>query len=161
MNIFEKSQHGRQASSQIPNVNTAALDLSDKWLRKDEPLLPELSELEVIRHFTGLSQKNYCIDTQFYPLGSCTMKYNPRGVQHAVMLNAFKEHHPLALAESSQGFMHCLFELQQYLKAITGMAGVSLTPMAGAQGEWAGVAMIRAYHRDRNDLERTEMLITF
>ncbi len=159
MNIFEKSQQGRQAASQIPTVDEKALDLSDKWLRKNAPLLPELSELEVVRHFTALSQKNYCIDTQFYPLGSCTMKYNPRGVQQAAMLGAFKDHHPLSLSSASQGFMHCLYELQQYLKAITGMAGVSLTPMAGAQGEWAGVAMIRAYHHDRNDHERTEMLI--
>lgn len=159
MNIFEKSQHGRQASSQVPPKTENPSDLNKKYLRSTLPLLPELSELEVVRHFTQLSRKNYCIDTQFYPLGSCTMKYNPRGVQQAAMLSGFKNHHPLALTQSSQGFMHCLFELQQYLKAITGMAGVSLTPMAGAQGEWAGVAMIKAYHRDRNDLERTEMLI--
>ncbi|MGE3319715.1 MAG: aminomethyl-transferring glycine dehydrogenase subunit GcvPB [Candidatus Berkiella sp.] len=159
MNIFEKSQHGRQASSQLPPKASNKADLSLTYLRKKPMLLPELSELEVVRHFTGLSRKNYCIDTQFYPLGSCTMKYNPRGVQHAAMLPGFARHHPLALTKSSQGFMHCLYELQQYLKAITGMAGVSLTPMAGAQGEWAGVAMIRAYHRDRNDHARTEMLI--
>jgi glycine dehydrogenase subunit 2 len=159
MVIFEKSQPGRQATAQISNPNFAASMLSERWLRKDQPLLPELSELEVVRHFTALSQKNYCIDTQFYPLGSCTMKYNPRGVQKVAMQPGFLNHHPLAPTAASQGFLHCLYELQVYLKTITGMAGVSLTPMAGAQGEWAGVAMISAYHRDRQDFERTEMLI--
>lgn len=158
MNIFEKSQSKRQAKAQIPLVQIEA-NLSEKYLRKSALMLPELSELEVVRHFTNLSRKNYCIDTQFYPLGSCTMKYNPRGVQRVAMLTGFLQHHPLTVESASQGFMHCLYELQQYLKAITGMSAVSLTPMAGAQGEWAGVAMIRAYHRDRQDDQRTEMLI--
>ncbi len=159
MNIFEKSQHGRQARAQLPVSHRQKPNLSATWLRVSEAILPELSELEVIRHFTTLSQKNYCIDTHFYPLGSCTMKYNPRGVQHGAMLPEFLQHHPLTPQSHCQGFLQCLYELQQYLMAITGMAGVSLTPMAGAQGEWAGVAMIRAYHRDRQDHERTQMLI--
>lgn len=158
MNIFEKSQPQRQATAQIPLL-TAKPVLHEQFLRKSALILPELSELEVIRHFTNLSKKNYCIDTQFYPLGSCTMKYNPRGVQDVAMLPGFLQHHPFTTESASQGFMHCLYELQNYLKAITGMSGVSLTPMAGAQGEWAGVAMIRAYHRDRQDDQRTEMLI--
>ncbi|MCS5712561.1 aminomethyl-transferring glycine dehydrogenase subunit GcvPB [Candidatus Berkiella aquae] len=158
MTIFDKSQPGRQASAQFPTL-TKTPDLPQKWLRQDIPLLPELSELEVVRHFTRLAQQNYCIDTHFYPLGSCTMKYNPRGVQHAAMLPGFLHHHPLAPLMSSQGFMHCLYELQEYLKAITGMVGISLTPMAGAQGEWAGVAMMRAYHHERQDFTRTEILV--
>lgn len=159
--IFEKSQPGRFAFSQVPTSESMAneIDIDQDLLRVDEPLLPEISELEAIRHYTGLSQKNYCIDTTLYPLGSCTMKYNPRGVQHLAMLEEFKNHHPLTPAVDSQAILHCLFELQAYLKEITGLKAVSLTPMAGAQGEFAGVAMIRAYHLKRGDIARTEMLI--
>jgi len=160
--IFEKSQKGRFAYSQIKplSIGTENIKIDPSLLRKDEPLLPELSELEVVRHFTRLSQKNYCVDTQFYPLGSCTMKYNPRGVQQLAMLEAFKNHHPLSLVENSQGLLQCLYELQEYLKIITGMVGVSLAPMAGAHGEFAGCAMIKAYHHDRQDFARTEMLVS-
>lgn len=158
MLIFEKSQPGRAAFSQIPS-ETITCTIDKALLREDIPCLPELSELEVVRHYTRLSQKNYCIDTHFYPLGSCTMKYNPRGVQHAAMLDNFLNHHPLTLPLFSQGVMQCLYELQDYLKDITGMSAVSLTPMAGAQGEFAGCAMIRAYHRDKGDSARLEMLV--
>jgi len=112
-----------------------------------------------VRHYTRLSQLNFSIDTHFYPLGSCTMKYNPRACNTLAMLPEFLARHPLAPVEHSQGFMACLYELQEMLKAVTGMAGVSLTPMAGAQGEFAGVAMIRAYHRSRGDEVRTEVLV--
>lgn len=159
MVIFEKSQPGCCSFSQLPPHQEIHVDIDKDLLRDDEPLLPQVSELEVIRHFTQLSQKNYCIDTHFYPLGSCTMKYNPRGVQKLAMLSAFVHHHPLSLPRYSQGILQCLFELQEDLKIITGMKAVSLTPMAGAQGEFAGCAMIRAYHRDRGDHERVEMLI--
>ncbi|HVX00395.1 MAG TPA: aminomethyl-transferring glycine dehydrogenase subunit GcvPB, partial [Candidatus Babeliaceae bacterium] len=130
-----------------------------QFIRQDEPFLPEVSELQVVRHYTNLSRKNFSIDTQFYPLGSCTMKYNPRGVHRLAMLEGFLNHHPLSLDTNSQGFMACAYELQEILKSVTGMHGVSLTPMAGAQGEFAGVAMIRAYHRVRNDLARNEILV--
>jgi glycine dehydrogenase subunit 2 len=102
---------------------------------------------------------NYSIDTQFYPLGSCTMKYNPRACNSLAMLPEFLDRHPLAPASTGQGVLACLFELQEMLKAVTGMAAVSLTPMAGAQGEFAGVAMIRAYHRARGDLARDEIIV--
>jgi glycine dehydrogenase subunit 2 len=118
-----------------------------------------VSELEVVRHFTRLSKKNFSIDTQFYPLGSCTMKYNPRGVHRLAFLEGFVNHHPLSLESQSQGFMACAYDLQEILKAVTGMKGVSLTPMAGAQGEFAGVAMIRAYHKARGDTARDEILV--
>ena len=102
---------------------------------------------------------NFSIDTHFYPLGSCTMKYNPRGCNSFAMLPGFTQRHPLAPESSSQGFMACLFELQEMLKSMTGMSAFSLTPMAGAQGELAGVAMIRAYHVDRGDVGRTEIIV--
>src|SRR5688572_6246375 len=146
MLIFEQSQKGRAASAQFPREIAKKLDIPKELLRQDEPLLPEVSELQVVRHYTNLSRRNFSIDTQFYPLGSCTMKYNPRGVHRLAFLEGFLNHHPLSLDMNSQGFMACAFELQEILKVVTGMRGVSLTPMAGAQGEFAGVAMIRAYH---------------
>ncbi len=127
--------------------------------RKERPLLPEVSEMEVVRHYTRLSQKNFSIDTQFYPLGSCTMKYNPRVCNTLALLPGFAGRHPLAPESSGQGLLACLFELQEILKEVTGMKGVSLTPAAGAQGEFAGVAMIRAYHDARGDTERDEILV--
>lgn len=162
MLIFEKSSDGRLAYSQMPNESVLASGISDipqKYLRVKAPILPEVSELQVVRHFTQLSQKNFSIDSQFYPLGSCTMKYNPRGAHKMASLSGFINRHPFADNTHSQGFMRCAFELQEMLKIVTGMQGVSLTPMAGAQGEFAGVLMIRAYHRARGDYERTEMLV--
>ncbi|MBF0582617.1 MAG: aminomethyl-transferring glycine dehydrogenase subunit GcvPB [Magnetococcales bacterium] len=123
------------------------------------PPLPEVSELDVVRHFTRLSQQNFSVDTHFYPLGSCTMKYNPRICNTMAMLPGFLQRHPLTSTATGQGVMACLYELQEMLCNLTGMAAVSLTPMAGAQGEFAGVAMIRAYHQARGDGNRTEMLI--
>lgn len=159
--IFELSKAGRTAYSQAPAaVDSSALnDLPAAMRRKQKPALPEVSELQVVRHFTNLSAKNFAIDKQFYPLGSCTMKYNPRGANRAAMLPGFLQRHPLAPASHSQGYLACLFDLQNALKAVTGMKGVSLAPMAGAQGEFAGVAMIRAYHEARGDHDRTEIII--
>ncbi len=159
MLIFELSQKGRRATSQAPAPATPKQTLPEHLARKEKPLLPEVGEMQVVRHYTNLSRKNFSIDTHFYPLGSCTMKYNPRGAHKAALLPGFAQRHPLAPEEHSQGFMACLFELQEILKDVTGMQGVSLTPMAGAQGEFAGVAMIRAYHTAREDHERTEILI--
>lgn len=158
--IFEKSRKGRSAKSQwITTPEAAGDDLPQNLLRQDCPLLPEVSELEVVRHFTNLSRKNFSIDTNFYPLGSCSMKYNPRGVNRLANLEGFLLHHPLSLEENSQGYLACAFELQEILKAVTGMQAVALSPMAGAQGEFVGVAMIRAYHLDRHDLDRNEILV--
>jgi glycine dehydrogenase subunit 2 len=128
-------------------------------LRARPPRLPEVSELDAVRHYTGLSQRNFSIDTHFYPLGSCTMKYNPRACNALAMLPQFLARHPGAPADTGQGFLACLFELQEMLKSVTGMAQVSLAPMAGAQGEFAGVAMIRAYHDSRGDAARDEILV--
>jgi glycine dehydrogenase subunit 2 len=156
--IFELSAPGRRAPGQAP-VNPPAADLPEQFLRREAPLLPEVSELQVVRHFTRLSQQNFSIDTQFYPLGSCTMKYNPRVCNRLAMLPEFAERHPLGPVEHGQGFLECMYELQDMLKAVTGMTAISLTPMAGAQGEFAGVAMIRAYHEARGDNERREIIV--
>lgn len=158
MLIFEQSVPNRRATAQAPLHDIAITDIPQSLLRKTPPLLPEVSELQVVRHFTRLSQQNFSIDTQFYPLGSCTMKYNPRAHRLA-WLPDIAGRHPLALPQVSQGFLQCLYELQEYLRVITGMTAVSLTPMAGAQGEFAGVAIIRAYHRARGDHARTEILV--
>ncbi|MEX1266127.1 MAG: aminomethyl-transferring glycine dehydrogenase subunit GcvPB, partial [Woeseia sp.] len=156
--IFEKSRAGRRAYAQAPAAPVAN-KLPEKFLRKDTPPLPEVSELQVVRHFTRLSQLNFSIDTHFYPLGSCTMKYNPRACNSLAMLPGFTGRHPLGPVTHGQGFLECMYELQEMLKAVTGMQAVSLTPMAGAQGELAGVAMIRAYHAARGDSARTEMIV--
>ncbi len=115
--------------------------------------------MQAVRHFTRLSQLNFSIDTHFYPLGSCTMKYNPKACNSLALLPEFAARHPLAPESHGQGFLACMYELQEMLKAVTGMQGVSLTPMAGAQGELAGVAMIMAYHRARGNLERNEIIV--
>ncbi|MEM9172300.1 MAG: aminomethyl-transferring glycine dehydrogenase subunit GcvPB [Pseudomonadota bacterium] len=161
--IFEQSQPGRVNAVQAPGESLEAL-LADNELptaqrRTSDTILPEVSELQVVRHYTRLSQKNFSIDTNFYPLGSCTMKYNPRACNSLAMLPGFLDRHPLGPESHGQGFLKTMYELQDMLKAVTGMQGVSLTPMAGAQGELTGVAMIRAYHRQRGDLARNEILV--
>jgi glycine dehydrogenase subunit 2 len=156
--IFDKSRSGRRAFAQAPAAAEAPA-IPEQFLRKDKPRLPEASELQTVRHYTRLSQKNFSIDTQFYPLGSCTMKYNPRACNTLALLPEFAGRHPLGPVSHGQGFLTCMYELQEMLKDVTGMKGVSLTPMAGAQGELAGVAMIKAYHEARGDHDRNEIIV--
>ncbi len=167
--VFEYSRPGRGAFGQWPPApagaaatqaaEAAARSIPAALRRSSQPLLPEISELEAVRHFTRLSQLNFSIDTHFYPLGSCTMKYNPKACNQYAMLPEFTGRHPLAPVSHGQGFLACMFELQEMLQEVTGMQGVSLNPMAGAHGEFAGVAMIRAYHRARGDLARNEIIV--
>ena len=160
--IFEYSRSGRSASVQQPpgaDVPSAVEKIPVALRRSKAPMLPEVSELDAVRHFTRLSQLNFSIDTNFYPLGSCTMKYNPKACNQYAMLPEFLARHPLAPDSQGQGFLSCMFELQEMLKEVTGMKAVSLNPMAGAHGEFAGVAMIRAYHRARGDLARNEIIV--
>lgn len=160
MLIFEQSEAGRRALAQWPNSDVnQAMNIPADLLRQTPLILPECSELDVVRHYTRLSQLNFSIDTEFYPLGSCTMKYNPRGAHKAAMLPDHLARHPLAPLNYSQGYLQSAYELQQILATVTGMQAVSLTPMAGAQGEFAGVLMIKAYHRDNGQAHRDEMLI--
>ena len=160
--IFECGAPGRGASDQWPEaVDPAALaDLPEGLRRTRRPVLPEVGELDAVRHFTRLSQRNFCIDTHFYPLGSCTMKYNPKACNQYAMLPEFLARHPLAPVEFGQGTLACLYELQEILRAVTGMSAVALSPMAGAQGEFAGVSMIRAYHEARGDRARDELIVS-
>jgi glycine dehydrogenase subunit 2 len=159
MLIFEHSRAGRRAYGQAPKAVEDTGGIPDNLRRTRRPLLPEVSELQAVRHYTRLSQKNFSIDTHFYPLGSCTMKYNPRACNSLALLPGLRARHPLSPAALSQGYLACLYDLQEILKDVTGMRGVSLTPMAGAQGEFAGVAMIRAYHEGRGDTARSEILV--
>jgi glycine dehydrogenase subunit 2 len=157
--IFELSSPGRVAfslpESDVPDARAA---LPAKHLRRDAPALPEVSEFDVVRHYSRLSRMNYGVDTHFYPLGSCTMKYNPRLNEDMARLAGFARLHPLAPAALSQGALQLMHELAGDLAEIAGMDAVSLQPAAGAQGELAGVLMIRAYHRARGE-KRTKVLV--
>lgn len=155
--IYELSSPDRTGFFfQEPNVPVSPLP--KELLREDLPF-PEVSEVDVIRHFTRLSQLNYCIDVGFYPLGSCTMKYNPRINEEMARLTGFAMSHPLQPIETVQGNLALIYQLQEWLKEISGFAGITLQPSAGAQGEFVGGLIMRAYHRSRNDLKRTKVLV--
>ncbi|MEN8175581.1 MAG: aminomethyl-transferring glycine dehydrogenase subunit GcvPB [Pseudomonadota bacterium] len=159
MLIHELSHAGRRATAQAPAETSEITDIPADMLRPQDAALPEVSELQTVRHYTRLSQKNFSIDTQFYPLGSCTMKYNPRACNSLAMLPELLGRHPHAPETHSQGYLRILYELQEMLREVTGLRAVSLSPAAGAQGEFAGVAMIRAYHDARGDTARQEILV--
>lgn len=132
---------------------------SPSWARKSIPNFPQLSEFEVVRHFTKLSQLNHSIDGGMYPLGSCTMKYNPRINEEVAAMPRFSAMHPYLPKENVQGTLEIMYLLQEALTEITGMKGCSLHPAAGAQGELAGVKMIRKYHQERNNTQKTVILV--
>ncbi|HOJ20400.1 MAG TPA: aminomethyl-transferring glycine dehydrogenase subunit GcvPB [Armatimonadota bacterium] len=159
--IFELSRPGRVAFS-LPECDVPERPVEELipagQIRGDLPL-PEVSEPQVVRHFTRLSRMNYGVDMGFYPLGSCTMKYNPRVNEAAAALPGFATAHPLAGEEHSQGALQLLYELQEMLAEIAGMDAVTLQPVAGAQGELTGLLMIRAYHLERGDTARTRILV--
>ncbi|MGQ9675772.1 MAG: aminomethyl-transferring glycine dehydrogenase subunit GcvPB [Chloroflexota bacterium] len=159
--IFEMSRPGRSTVS-LPPIEVPAANVGDLLpgieLRSDLNL-PEVSELDVVRHFTRLSQLNYCVDTNFYPLGSCTMKYNPKVSEAVVNHPGFVHIHPYQPESTVQGALHVMYTVQALLAEISGMDAVSLQPAAGAQGELSGMLMVRAYHRSRGDLARTKVII--
>ena len=159
MLIFERSRTGCTNPSQAPDDDSDISGIPTSLLRAEPPIIPSVSELQTIRHYTRLSQKNFSIDTNFYPLGSCTMKYNPRACNKYAMLPGFLNRHPGSSDRTGQGFMASMFELQEILRDVTGMAAVSLSPLAGAQGEFTGVAMIRAYHDANGDDQRDQILV--
>ncbi|MGB5276188.1 MAG: aminomethyl-transferring glycine dehydrogenase subunit GcvPB [Gammaproteobacteria bacterium] len=159
MLIHEHSQPGRRGAPQAPVDKADLSDIPRHLLRQDRAGLPEVSELQAVRHYTRLSKKNFSIDTHFYPLGSCTMKYNPRACNTLAMLPGFLSRHPLTPDKYSQGFLVCMYELQSMLCEAMGMAAFSLAPMAGAQGEFSGIKMISAYHKANNDDARKEILV--
>ncbi len=155
--IYELSSPGRNGVD-FPLPDVPCADLPDSLLRSDLPL-PELAEVDVVRHYTALSKLNYSVDGGFYPLGSCTMKYNPKINEDVARLAGFAYTHPLQPVETVQGNLTLMHQLQECLKEISGFAGVTLQPAAGAHGELTGVLIMRAYHNDRGDTKRVKMLI--
>lgn len=160
--IFELSKEGRKAYSLPPcDVEEAGLDsmIPGSFLRDKDVDLPEVSEVDVVRHFTNLSNKNYGVDTGFYPLGSCTMKYNPKINEDVAALDGFSNIHPLQPAETVQGALELMYGLDNMLSEITGMERVSLQPAAGAHGELTGLMIIKAYHQSRGESKRNKIIV--
>ncbi len=159
--LFEQSRPGRRGA-ELPMLDVPAADVASllgDLARDDIPALPELSEVDVVRHFTRLSTWNAAVDLGLYPLGSCTMKYNPKLNERVARLPGFAQAHPMAPEEESQGLLELCFELERSLAEISGMDRVTLQPAAGAQGELAGIMMIRAYHEKRGDAKRRKVLV--
>ena len=155
--IYDLGTEGRVGVN-LPDADVPKARLPKQLLR-DDLALPEVGELQVVRHFTQLSRMNYGIDTTFYPLGSCTMKYNPRINEDVARYGGFADLHPLATTESSQGALALSHSVQNWLAELSGFAAVSLVPAAGAQGEFAGILMIRKYHLANEQEQRTKILI--
>ncbi|CAH2715258.1 putative glycine dehydrogenase (decarboxylating) subunit 2 [Neobacillus rhizosphaerae] len=160
--IFESSTPDRIGYS-LPEMDVQELDLHsllpEGYLREEEANLPEVSELDIMRHYTALSKRNHGLDSGFYPLGSCTMKYNPKINENVARFNGFAHLHPLQDESSVQGALELLYDLQQHLIEITGMDEVTLQPAAGAHGEWTGLMLIRAFHEANGDLNRTKVIV--
>jgi glycine dehydrogenase subunit 2 len=160
--IFEYSKPGRVGFSlpecDVPEVDVESL-VPKAYIRVEEAELPEVSELQIMRHYTALSRRNHGVDSGFYPLGSCTMKYNPKINEDVARLTGLAHIHPYQEEETVQGAMEMLFRLGQNLAAVTGMDEVTLQPAAGAQGEWTGLMIIRAYHEARGDVKRTKVVV--
>ncbi|CAH0177054.1 putative glycine dehydrogenase (decarboxylating) subunit 2 [Peribacillus sp. Bi96] len=160
--IFEISTSGRIGYS-LPEMDVATIPLEEilpaDYIRKEEAQLPEVSELDIMRHYTALSKRNHGVDSGFYPLGSCTMKYNPKINENVARFNGFAHIHPYQDPTTVQGALELLFDLQEHLTEITGMDQVTLQPAAGAHGEWTGLMMIRAFHEANGDTARTKVIV--
>jgi glycine dehydrogenase subunit 2 len=156
--IYDLSAPGRCGVA-LPDCDVPEAPLPPDELLRDDLPLPEVSEIDIVRHYLRLSQMNHGIDKGFYPLGSCTMKYNPKINEQVARLSGFAGLHPYQDPETVQGAMFLVYTLQEWLKQIAGFAGVSLQPSAGAQGEMTGVLMMRKYLHDRGETQRTKVLI--
>ncbi|EDU38549.1 aminomethyl-transferring glycine dehydrogenase subunit GcvPB [Clostridium sporogenes] len=160
--IFELSSEGRKGY-RLPNLDVPEVELSEllpkNLLREDEINLPEVSEVDVVRHYTALSSKNYTVDNGFYPLGSCTMKYNPKINEDMAALSGFSKIHPLQDENISQGALELMYDLKTRLCEITGLDDFTLQPAAGAHGEYTGLLVIKAYHKKRGDTKRTKIIV--
>jgi glycine dehydrogenase subunit 2 len=160
--IFELSKEGRKGYS-LPELDIPEVNLHDEfaedYIRTEAPDLPEVSELQIMRHYTALSRRNHGVDSGFYPLGSCTMKYNPKINEDVVRFDGFSHIHPLQEEETVQGALALMYDLQTALQEITGMHQITLQPAAGAHGEWTGLMMIRAYHEKNGDFKRTKVIV--
>lgn len=161
--LFELSQPGRRChqlpASDVPNGVSVKELLGDEHCASAPPPLPEVGELDLIRHYNNLSTRNMCIDTNFYPLGSCTMKYNPKRHERLAAIPGFAELHPLQDDDTIQGLLEILYEMQNYLAEIAGLPAVSLQPAAGAQGELTALLVAAAYFKDRGETERTQVIV--
>lgn len=160
--IFELTKAGRIGYS-LPALDVPERDLADllpsQDIRREAPELPEVSELDIMRHYTALSNRNHGIDSGFYPLGSCTMKYNPKMNEKVARYPGFAHIHPLQDESTVQGALALMYDLQTHLKEITGMDEVTLQPAAGAHGEWTALMMIRAFHEANGDTKRTKVIV--
>lgn len=160
--IFELTKPGRTGYSlpemDIPERSADELIPAD-YLRTEEAELPEVSELDIMRHYTALSKRNHGVDSGFYPLGSCTMKYNPKINENVARMAGLAHIHPLQDESTVQGALELMYDLQEHLVEITGMDEVTLQPAAGAHGEWTGLMMIRAYHEANGDTGRTKVIV--
>mgnify|MGYP002718644400 FL=1 len=160
--IFERSREGRYAYS-LPqsDIKTDSVEriLDDKFIRKNKAEFPEVAELDLVRHYTELSNKNFGVDSGFYPLGSCTMKYNPKINEKVARISGFAESHPLQEEEQIQGSLEIIYSLQEELKEITGMDEVTLQPAAGAHGEWTALMIFKAYHIKNGEGHRNEVIV--
>ena len=156
--LFDQSVTGKVGTT-MPSMDIPAQKLPDSSQLREELTMPEVSENEIVRYFSSISQMNFSIDHNFYPLGSCTMKYNPKLNDDIAALPGFNDIHPLQDTSTTQGALELMHHLQILLAEITGMAGTSLAPMAGAEAELAGMLMIRAYHRNREDFQRKKVII--
>lgn len=160
--IFERSREGRYAYSlSQSDIKTDSVEsiLDDKFIRKNKAEFPEVAELDLVRHYTELSNKNFGVDSGFYPLGSCTMKYNPKINEKVARIPGFAESHPLQEEEQVQGSLEIVYSLQEELKEITGMDEVTLQPAAGAHGEWTALMIFKAYHLDNGEGHRDEVIV--
>src|SRR5690625_1802471 len=160
--IFERSQEGRTSYNlpalDVPEVNLEE-ELDDAYVRKVDAELPEVDELELMRHYTGLSNRNYGILSGFYPLGSCTMKYNPVINEDIARLPGFSHIHPYQDTKQVQGALELMYDLQEHLEEITGMHEITLQFVAGSQGEWTSLMIIKAYHEANGDFDRNEVIV--
>ena len=157
---IEKSVPGRRGVRFAKASKPASAWLPAGSLRRTPPRLPEMGEFEVVRHYTRLSRLNFCLDTHLYPLGSCTMKYNPRANEEIAALDGFAGVHPAAPDAAAQGTLEVLYRLEKLLCGLTGLAAFTLQPAAGAHGEFTGILIASAYHRSRKDRKRTEILVS-
>jgi glycine dehydrogenase subunit 2 len=157
--IFEHSRPGRRAG-RVPRPDLPVPEVPEQLRRKRAPRLPEVSESELVRHVTALADRNFGIDTGFYPLGSCTMKHNPRVNERLAALPGFRDLHPLQEDEGAQGALELMWRLEQYLTEIAGLPAVTLQPAAGSQGELTGLMLMRAYFADSGEAEQRDTIVT-
>ncbi|MBP5280488.1 MAG: aminomethyl-transferring glycine dehydrogenase subunit GcvPB, partial [Erysipelotrichaceae bacterium] len=156
--LFERSVKGR-GSDILPEISSGNYRPDEKYLRKSRLNLPEISEVDLGRHYTELMKQTHGVNDGFYPLGSCTMKYNPRVDEETAALENFTQIHPLQPENTVQGSMEVLYRTEKLLCEITGMDAMTFEPAAGAHGEYTGLLLIRKYHQERNDTERVNIIV--